>query len=79
VALWKSIRPAAADAEIKSVAQKNWKQVNITIESIDVLGPRAIVRISRKDIGADGKTYPFAQTLTLQKEASGWKITSLGR
>ena len=79
VALWKSIRPAAADSELKSVAQKNWKQVNITIESIDVLGTRAIVRISRKDIGADGKTYPFVQTLTLQKEASGWKITSLGR
>ena len=51
----------------------------ITIESIDVLQTRAIVRISRKDIGADGKTYPFAQTLTLVKEPSGWKITSLGR
>jgi serine/threonine-protein kinase len=79
VALWKSIRPSAADSELKSVAQKNWKQVNITIESIDVLGTRAIVRISRRDLGADGKTYPFAQTLTLQKEPSGWKITSLGR
>jgi hypothetical protein len=44
-----------------------------------VLQTRAIVRISRKDIGADGKTYPFAQTLTLMKEPSGWKITSLGR
>jgi serine/threonine-protein kinase len=79
VALWRSIRPGAADFELKSVAQKNWKQVNITIESIDVLQTRAIVRISRKDVGADGKTYPFAQTLTLMKEASGWKITSLGR
>ena len=79
VALWKSIRLGAAEAELKSVGQKNWKQVNITIESIDVLRTRAIVRISRKDIGADGKTYPFAQTLTLMKEPSGWKITSLGR
>ena len=79
VALWRSIRTGAAEAELKSVAQKNWKQVNITIESIDVLRTRAIVRISRKDIGADGKTYPFAQTLTLMKEPSGWKITSLGR
>jgi len=79
VALWRSIRPGASEAELKSVGQKNWKQVNITIESIDVLQTRAIVRISRKDIGADGKTYPFAQTLTLVKEPSGWKITSLGR
>jgi hypothetical protein len=79
VALWKSIRPGAAESELKSVAQKNWKQVNITVESIDVFGTRAIVRISRRDLGADGKTYPFAQTLTLQKEPSGWKITSLGR
>jgi hypothetical protein len=79
VDLWKSIRLGAAESELKSVAQKNWKQVNITIESIDVLQTRAIVRISRKDIGADGKTYPFAQTLTLKKEPSGWKITSLGR
>jgi eukaryotic-like serine/threonine-protein kinase len=79
VALWKSIRPGAADSELKSVAQKNWKQVNITIESIDVFGTRAIVRIARKDLGADGKTYPFAQTLTLMREPSGWKITSLGR
>jgi serine/threonine-protein kinase len=79
VALWRSIRPGAADSEIKAVAAKNWKKVNITIESIDVLQTRAIVRISRKDIGADGKTYPFVQTLTLVKESSGWKITSLGR
>lgn len=79
VALWKSIRLGAAESELKSVAQKNWKQVNITIESIDVLQARAIVRISRKDVGADGKNYPFAQTLTLVKEPSGWKITSLGR
>ena len=79
VNLWKQIRQGASDTELKSVAQKNWKQVNITIESIDVLQTRAIVRISRKDIGADGKTYPFAQTLTLMKEPSGWKITSLGR
>jgi serine/threonine-protein kinase len=79
VALWRSIRVGASESELKSVAQKNWKQVNITIESIDVLQSRAIVRISRRDLGADGKTYPFAQTLTLMKEPSGWKITSLGR
>jgi eukaryotic-like serine/threonine-protein kinase len=79
VALWRSIRQGASEAELKSVGQKNWKQINITVESIDVLQSRAIVRISRKDIGADGKTYSIAQTLTLVKEPSGWKITSLGR
>jgi hypothetical protein len=79
VALWKQIRSGAADSEIKAVAQKNWKQVNITIESIDILQTRAIVRITRNDLGVDGKSYKLTQTLTLQKEASGWKITSLGR
>ena len=42
-------------------------------------GPSSASRAA--DIGADGgKTYPAqCQTLTLVKESSGWKITSLGR
>jgi hypothetical protein len=79
-ALWQSIRPGASDAESKAVAAKNWKDVNITVNSIDMQGPaKATVRIGRRDLGLDGKTYPFQQTLVLVKDASGWKISSIGR
>jgi tetratricopeptide (TPR) repeat protein len=79
-ALWQSIRPGASDVESKAVAAKNWKDVNITVNSIDMQGPaKATVRIGRRDLGLDGKTYPFQQTLVLVKDASGWKISSIGR
>ena len=79
-ALWQSIRPGATDAETKAVAVKNWKDVNVTVNSIDMQGPtKATVRIGRRDLGLDGKTYPFQQTLVLVKDGSGWKIQSIGR
>jgi serine/threonine protein kinase/tetratricopeptide (TPR) repeat protein len=78
-ALWQSIRSGATDAETKAVAAKNWKDVNVTVNSIEVQGTKAIVRIGRRDLGLDGKTYPFQQTLVLVKDASGWKISSMGR
>jgi eukaryotic-like serine/threonine-protein kinase len=79
-ALWQGIRSGATDAETKAVAAKNWKDVNVTVNSIDMQGPaKATVRIARRDIGLDGKTYPFQQTLVLVKDASGWKIQSIGR
>jgi hypothetical protein len=79
-ALWQSIRAGATDAETKAVAAKNWKDVNVTVNSIDMQGPsKATVRIGRRDVGLDGKTYPFQQTLVLVKDASGWKISSIGR
>jgi hypothetical protein len=79
-ALWQSIRAGATDAETRAVAAKNWKDVNVTVTSIDMQGPaKATVRIARRDLGLDGKTYPFQQTLVLVKDASGWKISSIGR
>jgi tetratricopeptide (TPR) repeat protein len=80
IGLWQSIRVGATDAETKAVAAKNWKDVNVTVSSIDMQGAaKATVRIARRDVGLDGKTYPFQQTLVLVKDGSGWKIQSIGR
>src|SRR4030095_3957285 len=80
VALWKQIRPGASDAELKALAARNWKDVNVTVTSVDFPSPaKAVVHIARRDLGADGKTYPFQQTLVLVKEPGGWKIQSIGR
>ncbi|MET0555248.1 MAG: serine/threonine-protein kinase [Vicinamibacteria bacterium] len=78
-ALWQSIFPGSTAAQTKAVAAKNWKDVNLTVTSIDVQGAKAIARIGRRDLGLDGKTYPFKQTLVLVKDASGWKISSVGQ
>ena len=79
-ALWQSIFPSTSNDQTKAVAAKNWKDVNVTVSSIDMQSPaKATVRIGRRDVGLDGKTYPFQQTLVLVKDGSGWKIQSIGR
>jgi hypothetical protein len=55
------------------------QKVSITIQSIDVSGTTARVRVSRRDTINNQSVNAFNQTLVLGKGPGGWTIREIGR
>ena len=81
IALYRSIRPRLTPSE-EALVQNSFRQVDsqevtIRVESLDVDGRVATVRIFRQDTlvtGGRRQTQNSTQTLQFEKTASGWVI-----
>ena len=81
IALYRSIRPRLTPAEEallrNSFQQVDSQEVTIRVESLNIAGPVATVRIVRQDtlvFGGRRQTQSTSQTLQFEKTASGWVI-----
>jgi len=80
--LFKAIKPNTSPEDEKKLrdsfgAIKSW-QVGITIDSVQLDGDQALVRVSRRDTVNGQNTRPQSQTFTLVKVPGGWTIRDIG-
>jgi tetratricopeptide (TPR) repeat protein len=84
LALYRSVRLSLTADEEKRLRQAfasvRSQEVLITIEAVEVVGDRAVVRATRLDT-VDGRTLsPRPTSFTLYRDASGtWRIEAIGR
>ena len=86
LALYRSVKPNLSAAEQKTIEDGfravTSQRVTINIQSIEHLGPDAIVRLRRHDViqaGGRQQTADSQQSITLVRAASGWVIREIGR
>jgi tetratricopeptide (TPR) repeat protein len=81
--LFKSVKPNTSPDDEKKLRDsfgniRSW-EVAIDIDSVQIQGDRAVVKISRRDTVNGQRTQPQSQTFTLVKSGSGWTIRDIGR
>jgi len=84
--LFRSIKPNLGADEERRIQQGfravTSQKVNITIESIQRSGDRAVVQLRRQDLieaGGRRQAPESHQTLTLTRSNSSWVIVEIGR
>jgi tetratricopeptide (TPR) repeat protein len=81
--LFKAVKPnTSADDEKKlrdSFGNIRTWEVGIDIDSVQIQGDRAVVKVSRRDTVNGQRTPPQTQTFTLVKGGGGWTIRDIGR
>ena len=83
VGLFRSVKPNLSSDDEKRLQEAfkaiKSQQVGITIDSVQVDGARAAVRIRRQDTINGKAMKPTQQTLTLVLAAGAWKIETIGQ
>jgi serine/threonine-protein kinase len=81
--LFKSVFPGLSSDQEKSLRESfkavKSQQVNLSIESIEVKGTSANVRVSRQDTINGQQRQARQQTFRMSQRGSGWTIDSLGQ
>ncbi|HEY6553092.1 MAG TPA: protein kinase [Vicinamibacteria bacterium] len=81
--LFKSVFPGLSSDQEKSLRESfkavKSQQVSLSIESIEVKGTSASVRVSRQDTINGQQRQARQQTFRLSQRGSGWTIDSLGQ
>jgi hypothetical protein len=83
VAQFRAVKPNLSDDEERK-ARKAFdslqsQAVVITVQSVDVQGDSAIVRVSRRDTINGSIVSSFPQSFTLTKSHDDWSIREIGR
>jgi tetratricopeptide (TPR) repeat protein len=81
--LFKSVKPNTSPDDEKKLRDsfgniRSW-EVAIDIDSVQIQGDRAVVKVSRRDTVNGQRTQPQTQTFTLVKSGSAWTIRDIGR
>ena len=83
VTLFKTVKPNLTAVEERRARSAfdavKTQTVRITVESVEVAGAQAVVRISRRDTINNSLVSSFPQTLRLARGASGWGIVEIGK
>jgi tetratricopeptide (TPR) repeat protein len=83
VALFKTLKPDLSSDEEKRLQEAfksmPFQQVGITIDAVEVDGPKAVVRVSRKDTINGKPLRPHQQTFRLVRKDGAWSIQSIGQ
>src|SRR5207247_4014790 len=83
IALFKTLKPDLSSDEEKRLQEAfksiPFQQVGITIDAVEVDGPRAVVRASRQDSINGTPTRPHQQTFRLVRKDGAWSIQSIGQ
>lgn len=82
VDLFRTVKPNLSPEEErrarKAFGSLQSQAIVMTILSADVQGPRATVRVSRRDTINKTIVSSFPQTFALEKAGSGWSIRDIG-
>lgn len=83
MALFKAIKPGLSKDEEKRLADAfkaiKTQQVNLTVNSVEIAGQTARVRVSRRDTINGKAVQGVEQMFTLAKGPGGWTIQSIGQ
>jgi hypothetical protein len=83
VDLFRSLKPDLSSDEEKRLREafKTVKshQVGLSIEAVEVDGPRASVRVSRQDVVNGRPMKPQQQVFRLVRLGEAWRIQSIGQ
>jgi tetratricopeptide (TPR) repeat protein len=83
IALFKTLKPDLSSDEEKRLQEAfksmPFQQVGITIDAVEVDGPKAVVRVSRNDMINGKPLRPQQQTFRLARKDGAWSIQSIGQ
>jgi hypothetical protein len=83
IALFRSLKPDLSQAEEKSLRESfkaiKAQVVGISVESVQLDGDRATVRVARQDMINGRPMRAMNQTFHLARSGSAWQIRSIGQ
>ena len=81
--LFRSVKPNLSGDEEKRLRESfravKSHRVGISVDSVQIDGPRAVVRVSRQDTINGNAMKPLQQTFRLQARDGAWAIDSIGQ